>query len=81
VAELVRRAPRQGRAAAGVTHPVVLPVSSLRTSSSEGERRGGGTGEGRRRCGSGVAELPAAEAAEQAGGGAGGGWVAAVAQR
>jgi hypothetical protein len=34
VARLVRRAPRQARAAAGVTHPVVLPVSSLRTSSS-----------------------------------------------
>jgi hypothetical protein len=34
MAELIRYASRQGRAATGVTHPVVLPVSSLRTSSS-----------------------------------------------
>jgi hypothetical protein len=47
----------------------------------EGEGRGKGTGEGRSRCGGGVAVLPSAEVAEEPGGGEGGGWVAAVAQR
>jgi hypothetical protein len=86
---LVRRAPRQGPAAAGVASrgaagaagvfPADLVVRG--EEGGEGEGRGGGAGEGRHRRGGGVPELPTAEPAEEPGGGAGGGRVAAVAQR